>query len=164
MIPFVFEQGILALACFLFLAAMLSDLEGRQIPNSIPAALLTLFVLYVVLVPERNMLEVWTHILMASLLLAAGFLVYSTGAFGGGDGKLMATAGLWVGPAGFSQFLLTTGAFSLILAAVALLPHPATRKLRSNLPFAVAIGTPSVLILSHKAFPDWFRMPVDYFA
>ena len=144
------ESCLLLLGCALFGIAIVSDLTGRWIPDTVPLALLLLFVLYTLTVGHPA--PVWTHIAIGAVLLLFGFALFAFGGLGGGDGKLMAVAGLWVGPHGLTFFLVGLGLLSLCLALFALLPFERTRRLRSNLPFAVAITPPAIVLLALRAF------------
>lgn len=144
------EPALLLTCCILLVVALVSDLAGRWIPDSVPLALLALFVPYTV--TAAHMLPLWTHIVTGALLLLVGLVLFALGGLGGGDGKLMAVAGLWVGPHDITLFLVGLGLLSLGLALFVLLPFDATRRLRSNLPFAVAIAPPAILVLTLRAF------------
>ena len=144
------EPALLSVCCVLFGAAIVSDLVGRWIPDSIPLGLLLLFALYAL--TGSHLASVWTHIAIGAVLLLVGFSLFSFGGLGGGDGKLMAVAGLWVGPHDLTFFLIGLGLLSLCLALFALLPFDRTRRLRANLPFAVAIAPPAIVLLALRAF------------
>ncbi len=144
------EPTLLLACCALFGAAIVSDLIGRWIPDSIPLGLLILFVLYTL--TGGHLAPVWTHIAIGAVLLVVGFSLFSFGGLGGGDGKLMAVAGLWVGPHDLTFFLIGLGLISLSLSLFALLPFERTRRLRANLPFAVAIAPPAIVLLALRAF------------
>ncbi len=146
-----FEPALLLVCCVLFGAAVVSDLTGRWIPDSVPLTLLILFVLYTLTI--GHLAPVWTHIAVGTVLLLVGFALFAFGGLGGGDGKLMAVAGLWVGPHDLTLFLIGLGLLSLCLALFALLPFDSTRQLRANLPFAVAIAPPAIVLLALRAFP-----------
>ena len=146
------ESIVLLACCTLFGAALVSDLTRRWIPDSVPLGLLGLFVLYVLLTDAHVMAPLWTHVLTGTILLLVGFVFFARGGLGGGDGKLMAAAGLWVGPYDMTFFLVGLGLFSLGLTLFALLPFEHTRRLRSNLPFAVAIAPPAIALLTLRAF------------
>lgn len=143
---------LLLLCCALFAAAVVSDLARRWIPDGIPLGLLALFALYVLLTDAPAMAPLWAHMLTAAVLLLVGFVLFVLDGLGGGDGKLMAVAGLWVGPHDLTLFLLGLGLLGLGLALFALLPFAPTRRLRSNLPFAVAIAPPAIVLLTLRAF------------
>ena len=144
------ESALLLVCCALFGTAIVSDLTGRWIPDSVPLTLLFLFALYTLTIGHRAPL--WTHIAIGTVLLLVGFTLFALGGLGGGDGKLMAVAGLWVGPHDLTRFLVGLGLLSLCLTLFALLPFDSTRRLRSNLPFAVAIAPPAIVILAWRAF------------
>ena len=144
------EPALLSVCCVLFGTAVVSDLTGRWIPDSIPLSLLILFAFYAL--TGGHLAPVLTHIAIGAVLLLVGFALFACGGLGGGDGKLMAVAGLWIGPHDLTLFLLGLGLISLCLALVALLPFDRTRRLRSNLPFAVAIAPPAIALLMLRAF------------
>ena len=141
-------------ACGLFAASLVCDLRGRRIPNAIPLALLGLFAGYALAGASGLSGGPWAHLAIGAALLAIGFALYLSGRFGAGDGKLIAVAGLWAGPADLSLFLfgLAAGAFALVLFA--LLPFGAARRLRRELPFAVAIAPPAIAVLVPRALAD----------
>lgn len=142
------ESVVLLACCALFGAAVVSDLVGRWIPDTVPLGLLALFLLYVSVADDTGMAPAWAHVLIGAVLLAAGFGLFTFGMFGGGDGKLAGAAGLWVGPLDVEFYLVGLGLLALGLALFALLPLDATRRLRSNLPFAVAIAPPAIVVLT----------------
>ena len=146
------EPILLLVCCALFGAAIVSDLAGRWIPDSVPLGLLALFALYALLTDAHALAPLWTHIATGAVLLLVGLGLFAIGGLGGGDGKLMAAAGLWIGPYDMTLFLLGLGLLSLSLTLFALLPFEQTRRLRSNLPFAVAIAPPAIVLLTLRAF------------
>ena len=146
------ELWLLMFGCGLLAAAVVFDVTSRQIPNTIPIALLGLFALYATLVDHRDLVPLWTHILTGAVLLVLGFALFRTGMLGAGDGKLMAAAGLWVGPASIGSFLVGVGLLGLGLGLFSLLPFDATRRLRAELPFALAIAPPAIALLMLRAF------------
>ena len=138
-------------ACGLFVAGVVFDLHRRRIPNPIPLSLLGLFVLYALGGGAGPFAGLWAHLAIGSALLAAGFALYLGGGFGAGDGKLIAVAGLWSGPADLGLFLFGLAASALVLCLFALLPLDATRRLRRELPFAVAIAPPALVVMVPRA-------------
>lgn len=104
----------LALALGLISAAALSDLGSYRIPNRLVAFLAALYPLGALLGPGG--FDPWAPVLAAALL-ALGFALFAWGRLGGGDAKLLAAVGLWVGLADAPAFLLVTclagGALSL---------------------------------------------------
>ena len=88
-----------AAACTLFAASIATDVHRRQVPNAVPLLLLGLFALYAAAGAVRPIADLWQHFAVGAAVLAAGFALYLTGRFGAGDAKLLAAAGIWIGPA-----------------------------------------------------------------
>ena len=134
-------------ACGLFAASVVSDLRHRRIPNGLPVLLLGLFAAYVLVGGIRPLSAIWVHLAIGTILLACGFSLFLTGRFGAGDGKLLAAAGVWTGPADLPLYLFCLGGASLALSMFALLPFERTRCLRTELPFALAIAPPAIIVM-----------------
>ena len=145
------EGVIVWSACALFAASMVCDLRSRRVPNAIILALAGLFAAYAVAGGAGAPAELWVHLGIGALFLAAGFALYLTGGFGAGDGKLIAVAGLWVGPGDLTPFLFGLGACAFALSLYSLLPFERTRRLRNNLPFALAIAPPVLAVMIPRA-------------
>ena len=143
-------------ACGLFAASMATDLHRRWIPNAIPALLLAFFAIYAWAGADLPDPVPWSNLAIGGLMLGAGFALYMTGRFGAGDGKLLAVAGLWVGPslAHLGLYLCGLAVSAFVLSAVALLPFERTRSMRAELPFAVAIAAPAVIVLLLRALSN----------
>ena len=101
----------------LLVGAALFDVWKFIIPNWIPLALIGLFLFAVAALP----LPIdWVGQLGGlAVMLAGSLLLYSFGHMGGGDLKLAAAVGLWVGFSSLPQFVLVValagGAFALAL-------------------------------------------------
>ena len=145
------EGVIVWSACALFAACVVCDLRSRRVPNAIVLALAGLFAGYAVTGAAGPPAELWIRLGIGAAFLAAGFALYLTGGFGAGDGKLIAVAGLWIGPADLTPFLYGVGACALALSLYSLLPFERTRRLRSNLPFALAIAPPALAVMIPRA-------------
>ena len=144
--------GITAwVACGLLAASIVCDLRWRRIPNAIPLALLGLFVVYAAAGAAGPFAALWMHVAIGAMLLAAGFALYLSGRFGAGDGKLIAVSGLWIGPADLSLFLFGLAACAFALSLFALLPIERARRVRAELPFAVAIAPPAMAVMIPRA-------------
>lgn len=139
--------------CGLFGFSMISDLRSRQIPNAVPLALLGLFAGYALVGAAGPVESLWKNLAIGGLLLGVGFVFYLSGRFGAGDAKLIAVAGLWAGPADLGIFLFGLGACAFALSLFVLLPFEKTRRLRSDLPFAVAIAPPAMAVMMARTFP-----------
>ncbi len=76
--------------------AALTDFFEMTIPNRIPAILAAAFLL---VAPFTGMaIEViGLHLAAASMVFAAGFVLFAINAMGGGDAKLLAAASIWFG-------------------------------------------------------------------
>ena len=147
-------EAVVWTACGLFAAGMVCDLRWRRIPNAIPLGLLGLFAGYVLAGAPGPSGALGVHLAIGAVLLAIGFLLHLGGRFGAGDGKLIAVAGLWAGPADLGVFLLGLAVGAFALALFALLPFGATRRLRGELPFAVAIAPPAIAVMIPRALAN----------
>ena len=145
-----------AAACALFAASVATDVRRREVPNAVPLLLLGLFAVYAAAGAVRPLGDLWQHIAVGAIILAAGFGLFLTGRFGAGDAKLFAVAGVWIGPAlsHLTLFLFGMAAFALALVLAALLPFERMRRMRKELPFAVAIAPPAVIVLALRALSD----------
>ena len=143
-------------ACGLFAASIATDLRSRQIPNAVPVLLLAFFALYAAAGAVRPVETLWQHFAVGAAVLGAGFLLYLTGRFGAGDSKLLAVAGVWIGPslASLSLFLCSLAVCAFALSMFAMLPFTKTRRLRAELPFALAIAPPAIGVVSLRALSD----------
>ena len=145
------EEVAAGVACGVFAASAVCDLRSRRIPNTIHVALVALFVVFALAGGAGSLSRLWVNLAIGAALLAGGFALYLTGSFGAGDGKLIAVAGIWAGPAELGFFLLGVAACAFTMCAIAMLPLDAARRLRRDLPFALAIAPPAVTILIPRA-------------
>ena len=78
----------------IFAGAM--DLFTMTIPNKISLALITAFL---ILAPFTGMgwYQFAMHLSAGALFLLIGFIMFACGLIGGGDAKILAVAGLWLG-------------------------------------------------------------------
>lgn len=105
--------GQLAVVLFplLFAVAGVGDVMTRRIPNRLILFTAMLF-LPLALLAGMPAWMVGGHVLTAMALLAFGYCLFLAGALGGGDAKMMAVAGLWLGyPSSiyFAGFSVLTG-------------------------------------------------------
>ena len=138
-------MDILALgsACGLFVVSVVCDQRHRRIPNTVPAALVALFGIQAAF--GSLPFDWWEHVAVGAAFLAAGFLLYLSGGFGAGDGKLVAVAGLWVGPGALGSFLMIMGVCALALSLFGIARRG--EFLRRGLPFAWAVAPPAIFVL-----------------
>ena len=145
-----------ATACALFAVSIATDLRHRRIPNVVPLLLLAGFALYAAVGTLQPLATLWEHFAIGAVVLVAGIALYMTGRFGAGDSKLLAAAAVWIGPSltYLSLFLCGMAAFAFALSMVAMLPFERTRRIRSRLPFAIAIAPPAMIVLTLRAMSD----------
>lgn len=142
---------VILTACGLFVASAVCDLRSRRIPNAVPLALLGLFAVHAVVAGAGAPDRLWTDLAIGTAFLAAGFVLHLGGGFGAGDGKLMAVAGMWAGAHGLVLFLTGLAVAAFALGLFALLPFERARRMRGELPFAVAIAPPAIATLIPRA-------------
>jgi prepilin peptidase CpaA len=112
----------LALSIFpaLMIASALLDLTTMTIPNRISAALVLAFY------PTAFMVGLSPMTVLISTGVGAGLLILGAGMFalnwvGGGDAKIFAAAGLWMGLAGLGPFVMWTAVSGGVFGASLLL-------------------------------------------
>ncbi len=107
-------------AIFLLLAAAVTDIRTRKIPNVIPAGMVILFFAAAIALPDLNWLGATAT---AAAVFVFGAVLFATGKFGGGDVKLLAAAALWAGAAGIVPLLIVTTLVGGVLALIQLAPR-----------------------------------------
>ena len=114
--------------------AALSDLLTMTIPNRLSIILVASFAPLAVVagLPIESFLM---HLAVGAGILVVGFLLFSIGTLGGGDAKLLAAAGLWIGAANLLTFLLYVAVVGGALALCILLYR--------RLPMAAAAAGPA---------------------
>jgi prepilin peptidase CpaA len=113
---------MLVLSAKLFFAAVMiwaaaSDLTTMTIPNRIVMVLLAGFV---ILAPLTDV-QMFQAAAGGTIALLISFILFSRGWIGGGDAKLVAVAGLWIGADQLGLFLLTTSLFGAVLTIAVLM-------------------------------------------
>jgi len=113
---------MLVLSAKLFFAAVMiwaagSDLTTMTIPNRI---VMVLLVGFVILAPLTDV-QMFQAAAGGTIALLISFILFSRGWIGGGDAKLVAVAGLWIGADQLGLFLLTTSLFGAILTLAVLM-------------------------------------------
>ena len=96
------------------------DLLTMTIPNRLSIALCAAFLLIAPLA-GLSWQDILIHLAAGSVMLLAGIVLFSLGWMGGGDGKLLAVASLWLGFEPMTLFLVYVailgGALALLILA-----------------------------------------------
>jgi prepilin peptidase CpaA len=150
----------------LMIVAAATDVTSLRIPNWLCSLVAILFFPAAYL-NGMAAHELGWHLMTGAILFLAGYILFSLKIFGGGDGKLMAAAGLWFGTASAIQFLFLTaiagGLLVIIIAALALAQShfeatgssfgTSLKKLAPKVPYGVALAVGAIL-----AFPNSWWM------
>lgn len=140
------------------LLAAASDALRMRIPNVLILALLGGFAITVA-VSQPHWTDLAVHAAVGLSILAGGMILFARGWMGGGDVKLLAVTGLWLGPAATPAFLLLTALFGgpLTLALIACRAfgahHLAGGKIAAlrdpvgRVPYGIAIATAAVVVV-----------------
>ncbi len=136
----------------------LRDLFSFTIPNWIPVALAIGFLLAALADGNLWSFAALMHISAGGAVLIAVAILFFRGLIGGGDAKLIAAAGLWMGWSQLLPFLLLTALGGGVLAlswlaakrvtSIAPFPPWANRYFSAadGIPYGVAIATASVMM------------------
>ena len=155
-----------ALLPIMLMCAGIGDVLTYRIPNWLTGLIAVSFVPLAFFLGMPLDL-VTNHLATGAGLLVVGFGLFALGAFGGGDAKLMAAAGLWMGWPVAMQFLVYT-AFAGGLLAIAVAAFASTQleleirgksRLRAlldskpDVPYGLALAVGAIL-----AFPGTWWM------
>jgi prepilin peptidase CpaA len=150
----------------LVIVAALLDLTSFRIPNWISIALVAAFA-PAAFAAGMDVPTIGLHLAIGLGALVAGMVMFALGWIGGGDAKLFAAAGLWVGLQGFAPFIAITalagGALALILVSMrhsyvrAIIPAgpPWLERLREpkgDAPYGVAIAAGALFAFPASGF------------
>lgn len=137
--------------------AAASDTMRLRIPNRLTVYLLAGFGLSVA-VAQPGWMHLATHAAVGLAILCGGLILFARGWMGGGDVKLLAVTGLWLGPAATPALLLLTalagGVLTLMLLACRALGAgrlaggriAALRDPMDRVPYGIAIAAAASLI------------------
>jgi len=107
--------GVFFLLCAF---ASVKDMASLTIPNWVNAGIALVFVPAALFVDISLATFGW-HLLTGVIAFIICFVLFSVGAFGGGDAKMIPAVALWMGPLGIYPFLIgTTLAGGLLAMAV----------------------------------------------
>jgi prepilin peptidase CpaA len=135
------------------------DFVRMTIPNLVTGGLVILFVAVALLAGMSPGMIGW-HLLAGLLTLLVTFALFAGGVFGGGDAKMVAAAGVWLG---FDQLMdyallatLLGGALTLMLLQARAYPWPRLvlgvpfiarlTNEKEGIPYGVALGAAALLL------------------
>lgn len=136
-------------AIALVAVAMWTDARRREIPHWATGGLLAAWGVAAALARPALGGTVVAALICGAVGLGLGALCYAFGWLGGGDGKLLAALGLWLGP-GDMGFALLAGAGLLLLLYVAARSGAGGMRQR-GIPFACAVAPPAAVLLATRA-------------
>lgn len=112
----------LLIGCFTaaMVCAAISDLRTLQIPNWVSALVAVMF-LPSALLADISLHGIAIHYGTGLLLFVIGALLFARGLFGGGDVKLLAATGVWVGWVNLLPYLLVVSILGGLLALASIL-------------------------------------------
>jgi prepilin peptidase CpaA len=136
------------------------DLASFTIPNFLSLALVATFAAFALILHFSPGI-VGLHLLAGFIGLAIGFTLFALSYIGGGDAKLYAAIGLWLGPHDLLSYTLVAailgGVLTLTLLALRQWPLPAglarqswilkLHDQHSGVPYGVALAAGAVIIL-----------------
>lgn len=128
--------------------AALADWRRRRIPHSLVVALVFGWALVAATFPEALGGSPLAGLACCAGALGIGFALWAVGWLGGGDVKLAAVLGLWLGPADFGIAIVGGGFLLLAVAGTTLALGGGSRR---DLPVALALAPPSVALLAFRA-------------
>lgn len=151
----------------LMIIAGAGDALSMRIPNWLTLLIAVLF-LPMALLTGMPWDMIGIHALVGVLMFMAGFVFFALGLFGGGDAKLLAAAGLWLGWPDLMPFLVMTafaggalalcvGIWSAINVTSEINDGSIFRRLGSikpNVPYGYAFAIGAIL-----SFPQSWWMP-----
>ncbi|MEN3976066.1 prepilin peptidase [Emcibacter sp. SYSU 3D8] len=121
----------------------IDDIRTRTIPHAAIAAIILVYIVFA-LAGHADWLS---GLISAGILLLLGFLLFYFNIMGGGDSKLIAAMGLWVGLSHMVAFLLYTAIAGGFVTLAVLLIHHLTARNSGNItpaaptvPYGVAIA------------------------
>ncbi len=152
----------------LFAAALVwgatSDLLWLRIPNWVVVTIAALYPIYVLSAAQP---VAWQGALvLAVLVFAICFALYSFRLLGGGDVKFLAVVALWAGPLQITAFMLSTAIIGGLLAIMAttplrlLLPYMAAatgvdadmrQLMKLQIPYGIAIAAGGLVVAARLA-------------
>jgi prepilin peptidase CpaA len=141
--------------------AAASDLLTMTIPNKLSLALVAGFVV-LALVAGLPLQAIVLHAGAGAAVLAGSFALFACGWIGGGDAKLAAATGLWLGFGALPEYLFLTsicgGVLTLVIMAARRAPVPAftlgwqwLERIRTarTVPYGIALAAAALMVYPH---------------
>ena len=131
------------------LVAAYWDLRSFEIPDTISVIIAILFFAYAL--SAHGNIDVSGACIIALIVFLVGVGLFSAGAFGGGDVKLLTVTALWAGPDLVLPFLIVTalagGLLSLtVLMRAQLAGRNLTAMAKPSVPYGVAIAVGGIYV------------------
>ena len=161
-----FTQGVVVASFPLLMAyAVVSDFRYFQIPNW-PSVIVAIAFLPAALLGGVDFLAAAVHYGTGLALFAGGAILFARGLIGGGDVKLLAAAGVWIGWADIAPYLLLVALFGGAVALIVLCLRRLADRLPSlarapwlrqhlvkeqGIPYGVAIGLAAIFMFFRSA-------------
>jgi prepilin peptidase CpaA len=161
----------------LLVTAAIFDIASYTIPNLLNAAIIALFVIFVLATALLGHPLSWAalgwHALAGFIGLAVGMVLFALGWIGGGDAKLFAGAALWLGLSTLYEYALIVSLFGgaltislMVLRGMPLPPFLMTQPWiarltdrRSGIPYGVALALAVLVVLPDT---EVFRLAAAY--
>lgn len=154
----------------LMIIAGAGDALSMRIPNWLTLLIAILF-LPMALLTGMAWSDIGIHLLTGFAMFFVGFAVFALGLFGGGDAKLLAAAGLWMGWPDLMPFLVMTafagGVLALCVGIWAVINQSSEIKdgsifkhlgsIKPDVPYGYAFAIGAIL-----AFPESWWMPAGF--
>ena len=142
---------VLVIVAVLLLAGAAEDLWRLRISNFISLGVVATAIVAMALAGFDTIF--WQNLLVFSLILLIGTVLFSFGFFGGGDVKLFAACGLWFSLAGAIKLVwaifLAGGAVALLFLCVRRLrgKRQSKKAVGGSIPYGVAIAVGAIFAL-----------------
>ena len=145
-----FALGVLWISAAVLVHTAWTDWRRREIPHWALLAVGVGWFVVAFALPQGLGGTVSGALMCGAAGLAMGVALYSFGLLGGGDGKLLAVLGLWLGTPDFGVALLA-GAGLLALFLVPARADPGHSFNRRGIPCACALAPPAAVLLAARA-------------
>jgi prepilin peptidase CpaA len=155
---------------FLVSAAAAIDMHSYRIPNWLTALTAVAFLPFA-LSSGLSLQDIGVHYATGFVLLLISLMLFSLGAFGGGDGKLIAACGVWFGAVDSSTFLIFTvwcgGVLAVAMLIWTLFKYvvqldlgdiiPSLRKSMPKLPYGIALAAGTIMSIPNTPWLATFQ-------